>query len=103
MSEVSRTGRPDTAMIVHAKALTIETDGRAVQFAEDYELAPKDVGDTSVVQITLAGADQIAADDLVHVDPYDGDSLEAVRAALEALTVVERQLSDIDRRNRGVA
>lgn len=105
MNQVSPTATADTPRTVHAAALVIETGphGRVVAFEQDHSLAPDDgSGDVSYVLIEMPDA-EINGTDKVRVDSALGDNLDAVRAAVEALRIVEAELSLIDRRNRGVA
>jgi hypothetical protein len=87
---------------VSARAMYIESGNYLVSFQEDYDLVSDDaLGNPSAVRVEMP-CDDISCTDTVLVDPADGDSLEAVRRAIEALTIVRDQLEAIDRRNRGI-
>lgn len=107
MSQVSRTEVADTSTVtlprtrVDVEAATIETDDYSVTFREDHDLAGDMLGDPTVLRIEMVN-DKVFTTDRVFVDPADGDNLEAVRRAIETLTVVRDQLDIIDRRNRGL-
>jgi hypothetical protein len=77
-------------------------DNRSGSSEIEFRGTSKDPGPgVSAVRVTMC-VDAIGMPSKVKVEDSHGDDLEAIRAAIEVLTVVRDQLDVIDRRNRGV-